>query len=667
MTLKEDVINTMKEELNSITDNNPTEGTLGVINNRRVFAKTETYRKLRKNELSNEEMYFLLNNYRYGSQEIAEFLVDAISDFTAEKLVAIGGLESILSQLPYRSSSDSNLLNALINKFKMDNLSRSLNVILEYLRAAEKFSPDAIGASNVMNLIIERRFTPHTNRELVYEKSHPVYSERDKELLMAIKDNYSLIFNLASNRQKKEEKDTIDYMSIFRYNNSDNLSRYISDSYSDEVSRMASFLIRIVIRCPYIEIGFVIDYINTQVKLPKEVQLIILYTLLCSNNLDPVIDFDKALKYCENLYKKSDISKGLHEILALVIEGNIGNFDNFIMRVSNLNGITKERLNAIYEHYFKNQSERINAITETLKLKAMVGLKVSDLEIAEEVRRLSQRGVSAYYIISNFHCNPEKPYSYPGFHTMKELMIIGSTDMLPHVCGHKDFANMSNKDLVQEFFFKNYITFNGETVITWRMANDPSFIKSLLGELNHHSYRMRYVMEVINIKNIGFKKYMDILEDIQRDSNSNRLFVSNEFGYIKNTFAAFYQEALRFATESEINMYKHKIPTSVLLSSRYCTYEVFDYFLERIENNNVDKYVASDVISAAIEGMRKNKKLTQDQQIDILVRIGKKPNTLRFYNIDNSKPKIITFNVVNSENLTVKDFQNYYSKIREAK
>ena len=92
-----------------------------------------------------------------------------------------------------------------------------------------------------------------------------------------------------------------------------------------------------------------------------------------------------------------------------------------------------------------------------------------------------------------------------------------------------------------------------------------------------------------------------------------------------------------------------------------------DYFLERIENNNVDKYVASDVISAAIEGMRKNKKLTQDQQIDILIRIGKKPNMLRFYNIDNSKPKTITFNVVNSKNLTVKDFQNYYSKIREAK
>ena len=145
----------------------------------------------------------------------------------------------------------------------MDNLSRSLNVILEYLRAAEKFSPDAIGASNVMDLIIERRFSPHVNRELVYEKSHPVYSERDKELLMAIKDNYSLIFNLTSNRQKREEEEgLIYYKRIFWGSNSDNLSRYISDSYSDEVSRMASFLIRIVRKCPFIEVDFIIDYID---------------------------------------------------------------------------------------------------------------------------------------------------------------------------------------------------------------------------------------------------------------------------------------------------------------------------------------------------------------------------------------------------------------------
>ena len=124
MTLKEDTINIIKEELDSITDNSPTEGTLGVISNRRAFAKTETYRKLRKNELSNEEMYFLLNNYRYGSKEIAEFLVDAIPDFTAEKLVAIGGIESILSQLSDESSPYWDLTNALIDKFKMNNPSK---------------------------------------------------------------------------------------------------------------------------------------------------------------------------------------------------------------------------------------------------------------------------------------------------------------------------------------------------------------------------------------------------------------------------------------------------------------------------------------------------------------------------------------------------------------
>ncbi len=663
MTFKENTINIMKEELNSIIDNSFTEGTLGVITNRRAFAKTETYRKLRKNELSNEEIYFLLNNYRYGSKEIAEFLVDAIPDFTAEKLVAIGGLESILSELSYESSFYWDLTNALIDKFKMDNPSKSLNVILKYLTTAEKISSDIIKANDIMNIIINRRFNPHMDRDSV---PPPVYNEEEKELIIAIKDNYSLIFNLTSNRQKreKEKKGLVYYKRLLWGDDLNNISRYISDNYSDQVSETATFLIRTLRKCPYIEIDFVIDYINTQIKLPKEVQLIVLYTLLCSRNLDPIIDFDKALKYCENLYEKSGISKGLHEILALVTEGNARNFDIFIERVSNLNDITKERSNEIYKYYFKNQSKRSNIIIKTLKLKAMIGLKVSDLEIAEEVRRLRQRGVSIYHITSNFHCNPEKPYTYPGFYTMKEIIGSIDDDMLPCERGHNDFANMSYKDLIQEFFFKNYIIFNGKIVITWRMANDPSFIKSSLMELSNHSYRMRHVMEMINIKNIGFKKYMDILEDIQRNSNNNRLFVSNEFGYTKNTFKGFYQDALRFATESEINMYKHKIPTSLLLSSRYCTYEVFDYFLKRIESNKVNRDVASDVISAIVEGIRNNRKLTQEQQIDILVRIGEKPFTARFYNVKNSKPKTITFNVINSENLTVKDFQNYYNKIR---
>jgi hypothetical protein len=668
MTLGDNVINTMREELNSIADNNPTENTLGIISNRRAFAKTETYRKLKKNELSNEEMYFLLNNYRYGSKEIAEFLVDAISDLTAEKLVAIGGLESILTQTSNELNYFWDLTNALVDKFKMDNPSKSLNVILKYLTTDEKISSDIMGVNRVMNIIIDKRFSPHINRELVPKRNQPVYNEKEKELIIAIKDNYSLIFNLTSNRQKiEEEKGYADLKWILWGNDLNNIYRYISDNYSNQVSKIACFLINTFRKCPYIEIDFVIDYINTQTKLPKEVQLIVLYTLLCSRNLDPIIDFDKALKYCENLYEKSGISKGLHEILTLVTEENINIFDIFIKRVSNLNDITKERSNEIYKYYFKNQRKRNGAFTESLKLKAMIGLKLSDLEIAEEVRRLSQRGINTYSITSNFHCNPEKPYTYPGFYTMKEIMILGLTNMNLYEFERKNFANMSYKDLVQEFFFKYYKNFDGKIVITWKMANNPSFIKSLLMELNGHSYKIEQIMEMINIKNIGFKKYMDILEDIQRNSNNDRFFVSNEFGYIKNTFAAFHQKALRFATDSEIYMYKHKIPTSLLLSSRYCTYEVFDYFLKRIESNKVSKDVVFDVIPAIIRGVENNKKLTQEQQIDILVRIGKKPFVSRFYNVKNLKSKTITFNVANSENLTVKDFQNYYSKIREVK
>jgi len=593
--------------------------------------------------------------------------VDAISDFTAEKLVAIGGLESILTQTSNRFNYFWDLTNALIDNFKMDNPSKSLNVILKYLTTAEKVSSDIMGVSDVMDIIIERRFNPDINKGLVPKSNQPVYNEKEKELIIAIKDNYSLIFNLISNREKTIDKKYAD-MKWFLWKTRDLniISRYISDNYSNQVSKMTCSLINIFRKCPYIEIDFVIDYINTQTKLPKEVQLIVLYTLLCSQNLDPIIDFDKALKYCENLYKKSGISKGLHEILALVTKGDINNFDIFIERVSNLNNITKERSNEIYKYYFKNQSKTNDTFIETLKLKAMINLKVSDLEIAEEVRRLNQMGINTYYITSKFQCNPEKPYTYPGFHTMKEIMISELTNMNLCIYEREHYANMSYKDLVQEFFFKYCKNFYGKILITWKMANNPSFIKFLLMELNNRPYEMA---QMVNIKNIGFKKYMDILEDIQRNSNNDRLFVSNEFGYIKNRFEAFHQKALRFATESEINMYKNKIPTSLLLSSKYCTYEVFDYFLKRIESNKVSKDVVSDTISAIIRGIKNNKKLTQEQQIDILVRIGKKPfvSESKFYNVKDLKSKTIIFNIVNSENLTVKDFQNYYSKIREVK
>ena len=87
-----------------------------------------------------------------------------------------------------------------------------MNVILKYLTTAEKVSSDIIRAHDIMNIIIDRRFNPHINRELVAPKrNQPVYNEKEKELITAIKDNYSLIFNLTSNRQKEKKKKEVLY------------------------------------------------------------------------------------------------------------------------------------------------------------------------------------------------------------------------------------------------------------------------------------------------------------------------------------------------------------------------------------------------------------------------------------------------------------------------
>ena len=50
-------------------------------------------------------------------------------------------------------------------------------------------------------------------------------------------------------------------------------------------------------------------------------------------------------------------------------------------------------------------------------------------------------------------------------------------------------------------------------------------------------------MEIINVKNIGFKKYMEILEDIQRNSNNNRLSILMNLD-TRDTFAAVLSQSL---------------------------------------------------------------------------------------------------------------------------
>ena len=78
-------------ELNEIADFDENESSSPIIKERRSFAKTMTFRKLRQGHLTEEELRFMLEHFTFQGLEVSNLIADNIKDLTIDKFLKIGG------------------------------------------------------------------------------------------------------------------------------------------------------------------------------------------------------------------------------------------------------------------------------------------------------------------------------------------------------------------------------------------------------------------------------------------------------------------------------------------------------------------------------------------------------------------------------------------------
>ena len=88
----------IKEELDSISiiNSGSMMNNLPVIENIETFSKTQVYHSLRKGQLSDEELSFIISNYNYSNSQLNELILSKVKDLTITKAISIGAISKAL-------------------------------------------------------------------------------------------------------------------------------------------------------------------------------------------------------------------------------------------------------------------------------------------------------------------------------------------------------------------------------------------------------------------------------------------------------------------------------------------------------------------------------------------------------------------------------------------
>ena len=87
MILEKDNTELILNELNEIADFDENESSSPIIKERRAFAKTMTFRKLRQNHLTEEEIKFMLEHFTFQGVEVSNLIAENIKDLTLDKFL----------------------------------------------------------------------------------------------------------------------------------------------------------------------------------------------------------------------------------------------------------------------------------------------------------------------------------------------------------------------------------------------------------------------------------------------------------------------------------------------------------------------------------------------------------------------------------------------------
>ena len=313
----------------------------------------------------------------------------------------------------------------------------------------------------------------------------------------------------------------------------------------------------------------------------------------------------------------------------------------------------KSRQSDIYNLYFKNLNVEGIYGGFRHKLRIMIEFKLSDDKMAEFIQECFDNGEGVFDIKEEFACSPLRRHTYPGF---KSLVLIIRQEMATHGRYPESPDGRSSDELLLERYFFNPITrLNDNSLITWKMANDPEFMRKIINSDRINSSRLNLIIAKMNLANLGFNTYMNMLEDKNRKEGQTK-------------FNRTSKNALRFATKSEIFMYKNKMDAAMLASAASTYYKVLQHLI-KISNFKRMRGVGREIRAQISNGLTKNKALSAEEMISIMVELGSKDARIveRVFNTNriNERPntKNIQLNVVSNKALTVKDFSDYYDKI----
>lgn len=663
MILEKDNTELILNELNEIADFDENESSSPIIKERRSFAKTMTFRKLRQGHLTEEELRFMLEHFTFQGLEVSNLIADNVKDLTIDKFLKIGGVEYVYARGKERYRENRELVYSLLNKIRLENKTEDLSKLLTYVQGKERFKENHNETFEIVSLFIEHLYIDGYD-------AHLTKYEKKLEEIEAIKNNYAVLYDIINNKSNYKS----DALFVTQYDLNMSIRRNIKFgdimyAFGDKIgSEITSFLLGMR-KMPFSDFSFGVKFITENIEMPDLAKLTTLYAILVSENLDPLLDMHSALVYAEHYHAKIETKTSLDQILGVAIDGRLDFLDNFVERILNDNFVSLDRSREIYKNYFEAITVTRRYDASLFRLKVMIGLRLTDNEIAEVVQAMIDGGDGMYAITKSFKCDPQFNWSYPGEKTLKKILF----NLLKEIERSYSFNTGDvTEDTAIEKFYNDYLnSYNGRFIMTWKMASNPKFIQQIIANLDEYSYKQRMFIDQINFKAIGFKRFMQILENVQREGRES-LYSDRSvsyYGFKTTHFTAVPARILEMATQEELVMYKHKIDESVLLRSPHTPFEVVKFYLDIIDKKFLPDYRVDDLKSFIVQGLSVNTTLTTEEQVEIMAKIGTKRYVNRLQRMKAVESKVNTYkidiSIPNKEMITVEDFHNYYSKVRE--
>lgn len=640
----------MINELDNMSESLELDGaSLRSISDIEAFRKSLSYRALRKNQLSKTEMSVFFH-YVYTNEDIVALIMSKIKNLDIIKGIEYGIINSMCI-------TNSLLAGHFLEKFfvlntKIESSGKDLETFIQFFNYRKIYNKSTTYDINVFtNLIAELWF----GKQLDFE------ARQRKENLLILKKYYKEVFDYIQSVEPRLPRLSIDssgenYPKPFSMEYTKNKLVFnikpieVSKNYeSFKNKQKINEILAMFIKCPYLDIDFANSLIDEFSLFAPVEKLYLKLSFLMHSEADPFIDLYKEFKKISCLHSIWGIDIPLPTLTTMVMNHYTVDMKRFNLRLNNLIKLSREEKKNLYIRFFHLETlnnEAVNKYEERLKL--MIFLGTDDIVIANFIQFLFDEGqLQTFHLNDVYPCINSKRETYPGIQTLK---IIAAKELSQLFNPN---PTITTEELWDKYYNVNFSTMNPQSFLTWKMANSTKFLKKIIFSSKINPPRKRNLMASMNLNNIGFKRYLILLEDYSR-------LKARKF------FSEVSRNSLKFATKTELYMYKNKIPAFTLLGSKSINYKVIDYFLflkAKHELHNIGIYIDMSPLN---HGLMKNKNISKIELVDILERLNNIEKSCFLYSVRSvlDESGTLSINILGQESniLSVKDFCDYYDK-----